>query len=76
MERRGNKIYCRFAEDVCEGPNCTYAICVRNRMLPNNLCGLTIKKDKKPLENLPEEAVQGFKVRGKLSHRLREEELF
>jgi hypothetical protein len=75
MERRGRTVYCRFADDECEGPQCTYAICIRNRMLPNNLCGLTIKKDKKT-EELPLETVQGFKVKGKLSHRLGEEELY
>jgi len=76
MERRGKEVYCRFVDDACEGPNCQYAICVRNRLLPNNICSLTVKKTKKTPDIPPEEAIQGVRVKGKLSQRLREEELY
>lgn len=80
MEIRGNEVYCRFAEDACEGPDCKYAVCIRNRMLANGSCGLSLKRTKEtpdiPRDIPPEEAVQGFKVKGKLHQRFREEEFY
>jgi len=76
MQFRGGKVYCRFADDLCSGPNCKYAICIRNRLLPDGTCGLTVKRVTSLSEIPPEKAVKGFKVKGKLKQRLGEEEIF
>ena len=69
-------MYCRLADDKCLGPSCKFAICVRNKLLPDGTCALTIRRVTSLSEIPPEQAVQGFKVKGKLKQRLGEEEIF
>ncbi|WP_309492552.1 hypothetical protein [Candidatus Hecatella orcuttiae] len=76
IQYRSGNVYCRFADDLCEGASCKYALCVRNKLLSNGFCGLTFKRTTSRFETQPEEVVQGIKVRGKLQQRLREKELF
>ena len=38
------RMYCRWAEDDCAGASCNYTICIKGRLLPNGVCGLTIKR--------------------------------
>ena len=76
LQRKSGKIYCRFADDVCEGYTCKYAFCVRNRLLPDGVCGLTLKRTTNRIETPPEEAIRGFKVKGKLQKKIREKEIF
>ena len=75
--RRGSAVYCRFADDECKGPACKYAMCAKNRMLADGLCGLTIRRAGPSLVEIPpEEAVGEVRVRGKVHPKLRREELF
>lgn len=76
IQYRSGSVYCRFVDDLCEGASCKYALCIRNKLLSNGLCGLTFKRTTFRSETQPEEVVQGIKVRGKLQQRLREKELF
>ena len=72
MDRR---IYCRWADDDCSGPECNYAICIKRRLLTGRVCGLTIRRKTRE-EALPE-ATQGVNVlvKGKLLRRFRDDEL-
>jgi len=77
LQRRGDKLYCRLGDDLCEGYSCKYVLCVRNRLLNNGICGLTVKKVSSSVETLPEEEMDmPVKIRGKLQHRIREVELY
>ncbi|KYH38586.1 MAG: hypothetical protein AYL30_003980 [Candidatus Hecatellales archaeon B24] len=76
LQFRGGKAYCRFADDLCSGANCKFTICLRNKLLPDGTCALTIKRLSAASEIPPEKAVKGFKVKGKLKQRLGEEEVF
>lgn len=69
-------IYCRWADTSCTGPTCNYALCVRGRLLPNGVCGLTMRR-KTVDERGPEEMMEGTKLRlrGKVRRRLRDEDL-
>jgi hypothetical protein len=49
---------------------------VRNRLLPDGVCGLTVKRTTTSLEVPPEEVVKGIKVKGKLQKKLGEKEIF
>jgi hypothetical protein len=69
-------VYCRYADDLCEGATCKYAICIRSRLLNNGLCGMTVKKITTIADAPPEEEAVSIKVRGKLHQRLREKELY
>lgn len=72
MERR---IYCRWADDDCSGPECNYALCLQRRLVTGGICGLTIRRKTK--EELAPEATpeMNVRVKGKLLRRFREDEL-
>jgi len=76
IQYRGNEVYCRFADDICNGASCKYAICVRNRLLTNGICGITLKRVTTLVDIPPEEAVKGVRIKGKLQKRLGEKEIF
>ncbi len=68
-------VYCRLGDDPCEGYICKYCFCLRNRLLSNGMCGMTMKRVTAALE-IPPESVEGIAVKGKLQKRIREKELF
>jgi len=72
----GQRLYCRWADDDCSGPECNYVICLQKRLLAGGTCGLTVRRKTK--EELAPEAVQGvdIRVKGKLLRRFREDDLF
>jgi hypothetical protein len=72
---RGDGLWCRWTEDACSVANCTYAICVKRRLLPRGICGETIKR--KTVEKQPEEVVgSAIKLRGRALRKIREKEVF
>ena len=72
-------VYCRWADDECVGSSCNYAICIRRKLLPNGLCGLSVKR--KTNKETSNEALNvdiemnNINVRGKLLRRFREDDL-
>jgi len=48
---------CRWVGDLCVGPKCQYAYCIRRAMLPNGTCGLELRgrKVKDLLKEIEEE---------------------
>ena len=67
---------CRWGEDECRGPSCNYSSCAKGRMLANGLCGIMIRRKTNGLDEEGFKQVQGIRVRGKLSKRLGEKELY
>lgn len=67
--------WCRLADDVCENvcPTCKFAQCVKDKLLPNGICGYSVKT--RTLQLRPEELVQPIKVPGKLAQKIKETEL-
>jgi uncharacterized protein YdeI (BOF family) len=60
---------------MCSVANCTYALCVKRRLLPKGVCGETVKR--KTVEKAPEEIIgAAIKLRGKALRRIGERELF
>jgi hypothetical protein len=60
---------------MCNVANCTYAICVKRRLLPGGICGETVKR--KTVERDPEDDYeQSVKLRGKTLRKIGERELF
>jgi hypothetical protein len=60
---------------MCNISNCTYALCLKRRMLPRGICGETVKRqtvDKSPEEILDEP----IKLRGKTLRKIGDRELF
>ena len=71
---RGNKIWCTWTEEECDVSNCNYAMCMKRRLLPNGICGETVKR--KTAEKGPEEMEPPVKLRGKIVKKIGEEEIF
>ncbi|MEM4704333.1 MAG: hypothetical protein QXJ02_04620 [Candidatus Bathyarchaeia archaeon] len=72
---RGNNVWCRWTEEQCDVANCTYAMCIKRRLLPRGICGETIKR--KTVEKPPEEIISTpIKLRGKTLRKVGEKELF
>lgn len=72
---RGNEIWCRWTEEECEVANCSYATCIKRRLLHNGVCGETIKR--KTVEIEPEEvAVPTVRLKGKVLRKVGEKEIF
>ena len=44
IKAQGNVIKCLWINDECIGSSCSYAICVRGKMLVGKQCGLTIRR--------------------------------
>jgi len=72
---RRDEVWCRWTEDRCQIANCSYALCVKRRLLPGGICGETIKR--KTSERPPEEVVgPAIKLRGRALRKIGERELF
>ncbi|MFQ6065333.1 MAG: hypothetical protein ACE5L6_07640 [Candidatus Bathyarchaeia archaeon] len=69
-----NKIWCTWAEEECDVSNCSYALCVKRRLLPNGICGETVKR--KTAEKGPEEIGPPVKLKGKIIKKIGEKEIF
>jgi hypothetical protein len=60
---------------VCNVANCTYAMCVKRKLLLGGICGETVKR--KTTEKEPEEVIgPTVKLRGKTLRRIGEKEIF
>jgi len=72
---RGNTAWCKWTEEECNVSNCSYATCIKRRLLPEGICGETLKR--KTVEIEPEEAVgPPVKLKGKALRRVGEKEIF
>lgn len=71
---RSSEPWCKFADDACDVKTCKFAQCVRNKLLPNGVCELTVKA--KPVEPRLEEMAEPIRLPGKLAQKLRERELY
>jgi len=72
---RRNGVWCRWTEEECEVANCSYATCIKRRLLPKGICGETVKR--KTIEIEPEKTVvPTVKLRGKVLRKIGEKEIF
>ena len=75
LQYRGKTVWCRWTDEPCNPANCSYPICTNRRLLPNGICGETVRR--KTVEKMPEEdAVQTVRVRGKTYRKIGEKEIF
>ncbi len=73
--QRRDAVWCRWTDELCNVSNCTYAICVRRRLLPGGICGETVKR--KTVEKDPEDVIgQPIRLRGKALRKIGDRELF
>ncbi len=72
---RRDMVWCREAEENCNVAGCTYAVCVKRRLLPRGICGETVKRVTvdKDLDELESDSVR---LKGKAFRRVGERDLF
>ena len=72
---RRDVVWCREAEENCSIAGCTYAVCLKRRMLPKGICGETVKRITTDRE--PEEVIEdSVRLKGKAFRKLGERELY
>ena len=71
---QGQRTYCRWADDICAGGTCNYAICIKSKLLQNGVCGLAIKR-KTYEDGGPETLKPTIKLKGKILKRFKEEDI-
>ncbi|MEM0049205.1 MAG: hypothetical protein QXW39_01540 [Candidatus Bathyarchaeia archaeon] len=72
---RGKNPWCRLTDEPCNPTTCNYAICTIRRLLPQGVCGETVKR--KTVEEGPEKMkTLTVKVRGKIFRKIGEKEIF
>jgi len=72
---KGEKVFCRWADDECHATRCNYTSCIRGRLLANGVCGLTVRRKTTEKEAL-EEAPPTIRLRGRVIRRIDEREIF
>ncbi|MBO3802291.1 MAG: hypothetical protein JTT11_00205 [Candidatus Brockarchaeota archaeon] len=53
MVRKGRESYCRWVDDACDVKSCAYAFCMKYVLLPDGLCGRTVKRKTKEALEIP-----------------------
>ena len=72
---RQDAVWCRWTEETCDIADCTYAMCMKRRLLPKGVCGETIKR--KTVEKPPDEVIgPPIKLRGRALRKIGEKEIF
>jgi hypothetical protein len=72
---RGNNVWCRWTEEACEVPTCSYATCTKRRLLPRGVCGETIKRKTTEIEQ-EKSLIPSVRLKGKALRKLGEKEVF
>jgi hypothetical protein len=72
---RRDYVWCREAEENCNIAGCTYAVCLKRRLLPKGICGETVRRITidKDVEDMEGETVR---LKGKAFRKLGERDLF
>ena len=55
--------------DLCVGASCSYAFCIRSKLLPDNRCGLVVKRLTTDVVK-PEDFSLNIKLKGKFARKL------
>jgi hypothetical protein len=72
---RGNAVWCKWTEEMCGVADCTYAMCMKRRLLPKGVCGETIRR--KTVEKQPDEVTgPTVKLHGRALRKIGEKEIF
>jgi len=68
------KVWCNYADDFCDIKTCKFAQCVRGKLLPSGVCGLSIKQ--RTVRVRLSDIGEPVKVPGKIAQKLKERELY
>ena len=69
----GQRIHCRWADDVCVGSTCNYSVCIRGRLLPDGSCGLTVRRKTNVIAGPETTPRTDVRFRGKVLRKFKED---
>jgi hypothetical protein len=72
---RRDAVWCRWTEELCNVANCQYSMCMKRRLLPQGICGETVRR--KTVDRNPEDFIdEPVRLKGKAFRKLGERELY
>ena len=72
---RGDTVWCRWTDENCVISNCSFTTCIKRRLLPQGVCGESVKR--KTVETEPEKIdIPTVRLKGKALRKLGEKEIF
>jgi hypothetical protein len=71
LRNDGGVIQCIWINDTCIGPSCSYAVCIRGKMLGIKRCGLTVRRVTAESHH-PDRLKLNDKIKVKLSNRIKD----
>ena len=74
LQPKGNVLWCEWLEQPCLGPSCAYASCIRNKLLPENKCGLVVKRITRDTIS-PDDFKVDLRLKGKAAKRLDDDDI-
>ncbi len=72
---RKGTAYCKWADDVCEGPKCNYASCLRGKLLSNGMCGMYVRRKTYEEARPEDEELPAIRISGRALRKLKEQDL-
>ena len=72
---QSDRVWCRWTEENCEIAHCSFATCIKRRLLPEGVWGESVKR--KTVESDPEKTIMPtVRLKGKAFRKLGEKEIF
>jgi hypothetical protein len=69
------RTWCTWTDDECNVATCSYATCIRRRLLPGAICGESVKR--KTVDRRPDvEPIPTIKFKDKTLRKLRDREIY
>ncbi|MCS7139144.1 MAG: hypothetical protein N3F04_02075 [Candidatus Nezhaarchaeota archaeon] len=68
-------LICRETSGECLGQKCQYAICIKNALLPNGLCGLEYRMEKRQVRSIEQEVRKFEEKYGSMLKRFRSKKI-
>lgn len=73
---QGPNSYCKWTGDKCIGSMCNYALCIDRKMLPNGVCGFSIRRKTEEKVLSKSEEDDKIKIKVRALKKLRTDDLF
>ncbi len=67
---RRDSVWCRETEEQCNVAKCTYSMCFKRRLLPQGICGETVRRKTVEKEIDDDSYDDGLRLKGKALRKL------
>jgi hypothetical protein len=72
---RREGVACKWTEEMCSVANCQYSICMKRRLLPQGICGETVKRQTVE-HDFDEEIDEPVRLKGKALRKFGDREIY